>query len=430
MSGHKRLLVDGQPARRTTSRKDSETHRQFKQLVAELEILLREFHKGGNPAPMPTLKLANWASETLNLYLAEAERLEEELSTFEQRYGRVIGDLTRILRDLLDSPENQALLNKYRRYSLRGEIPAAMNATEPGAHKAFFIDTMTKSSPQTLAQPVAGASPEPIETAQPQNILQGSGEDAAYRYSIRLLGGFSMQHSDGTPITAPVGKAGQILKYLIVHRNLRILRDVLMDRFWQRHDPDSARNNLNVAIYGLRKVMKQEGVSEPCIIYRDGGYQIDPEVRIWVDVDAFNASISRARELESHHEYDAAFHEYARADGFYRGEFLPDDLYDEWTISIRRDLTEKYITMCRYMADFLLKKYDYDAALAMTRRLLQIEPCDEAVHRQIMMIHAQSGQRHLAVRQYNLCKETLAKELGIEPELQTTRLLAEIRSAK
>ncbi len=100
---------------------------------------------------MPTLKLANWASDTLNLYLAEKERLEEELRTFEQRYGRVISDLTRILRDLLDSPENQALLNKCRRYSLRGEIPAAMNAIKPVAHKAFFIGTMTKSSPDRHA---------------------------------------------------------------------------------------------------------------------------------------------------------------------------------------------------------------------------------------------------------------------------------------
>ncbi len=430
MSGHKSVLADSQQDRKTASRKDSETHRQFKQLVAELEVLLRDFHDAGSRAPMSTLKLANWAGDMLKLYQAEEQRLEEDLHTFERRYGRVIGDLTKILRELLDLPENQALLKKYRCYSLRDEMSNGTNSAKPPTHQAFSISTASRPSPQAAAPPMVGTSSAPDETDQPLHVSHRHGKNTAYRYSIRLLGGFSLQHSDGTPIMPPAGKAGQILKYLIVHRNLRILRDVLMDRFWQRHDPDSARNNLNVAIYGLRKAMKQEGVSDPCIIFRDGGYQIDPDVPIWVDVDAFNACIGRARKLVLNHEYEAAYQEYERADGFYCGEFLPDDLYEEWTIPIRQDLTEKYVSMCRYMADYLLKTRNYNAALAMTRRLLQIEPCDEAVHRQIMTIHAESEQRHLAVRQYNLCKALLAKELGIEPEEKTKRLLKKIRTGK
>ena len=68
-------------------------------------------------------------------------------------------------------------------------------------------------------------------------------------------------------------------------------------------------------------------------------------------------------------------------------------------------------------------------ALGHGQKILAIDPLREDVHRQLMHLHMQKGQRSLAVRQYRTCQETLQTELGIPPMPETQALFHQIMEA-
>jgi hypothetical protein len=71
---------------------------------------------------------------------------------------------------------------------------------------------------------------------------------------------------------------------------------------------------------------------------------------------------------------------------------------------------------------------DNEAALAANRQLLLLEPWSEQVHRQQMLLLAQTGERAAALAQYESCRRILAEEFGVEPLLETTTLYHQIRA--
>jgi len=60
-------------------------------------------------------------------------------------------------------------------------------------------------------------------------------------------------------------------------------------------------------------------------------------------------------------------------------------------------------------------------------RILAIDPVQEEVHRILMRCYAQKGRRTDALRQYDLCRTVLWKEVRAVPEQETERLQHEIR---
>jgi tetratricopeptide (TPR) repeat protein len=66
------------------------------------------------------------------------------------------------------------------------------------------------------------------------------------------------------------------------------------------------------------------------------------------------------------------------------------------------------------------------SAMQSARRLLALDPLQEAVHRTLMRLYAQAGRRDAALRQYQDCVEILRRELAAEPEPDTKALYQEI----
>ena len=58
-------------------------------------------------------------------------------------------------------------------------------------------------------------------------------------------------------------KARAVFQYLLIHQDRPIRRDVLMELQWPNHSHNSARNNLNVALYSLRNTLDGLGHSAP-----------------------------------------------------------------------------------------------------------------------------------------------------------------------
>ncbi len=73
---------------------------------------------------------------------------------------------------------------------------------------------------------------------------------------------------------------------------------------------------------------------------------------------------------------------------------------------------------------------NFPEAANLFREILVIDPCLEDIHRHLMFIYIQLGQRDHALRQYQRCTEALQRELGTEPSLETKKAYERVRSGQ
>ena len=58
----------------------------------------------------------------------------------------------------------------------------------------------------------------------------------------------------------------------------------------------------------------------------------------------------------------------------------------------------------------------------LAERWIALNPLSDEAHRHLMRLYMRSGQKHLALRQYEKCRQHLSDELGTPPT-QTTQTL-------
>jgi len=223
-------------------------------------------------------------------------------------------------------------------------------------------------------------------------------------------------------------RAKQLLKYLILNRTKSIPKEVLMDRFWSNHDQNSARNNLNVAVYCLRQALKSEQSNFAHILFQDGCYCVNHDLMIQVDTEIFEQHVKAAERLEVQHKTAEAIEEYKKAEVLYQGEFLAEDLYDDWSLELREHYKFIYVKLLGKLSEFYYQQHTLEECIAVNRKITSVEIGDEHAHRRLMECFARLNQRHLALRQYQLCAEALTKEFDLKPSQETVTLYKQIKA--
>lgn len=241
------------------------------------------------------------------------------------------------------------------------------------------------------------------------------------RLEVRLFGNFTASLNGVQINDWPKGKAKQLFKFL-AYRAQPIPKEVLMELFWPNYSTDSARNNLNVTIYSLRQTLKKAGAVTPCVVFDDGAYRFGEEVTLWVDTSEFEQRYLDAKKALHQQDKARALELLSEAASLYRGMFLEDAQYLDWTNDIRENLRDKYIFVLEKLAENYLSLKAYDDCIHINRKLLELDNCNERAHQHLMTCYYESGQRHLALRQYEICRTNLAEELNIRPNRETESL--------
>jgi DNA-binding SARP family transcriptional activator len=211
-----------------------------------------------------------------------------------------------------------------------------------------------------------------------------------------------------------------------MHRDPWPAREVLMEVFWPEAIPEAARNNLNVAVHGLRRAFRA-AADMPIIVLEDGAYQLDSAVELWLDVDEFERHVGGGKRLEEAGELPGAIAEYELAVTVYQGDFLEDDRYEEWPVLGRERLRLKYLDTLDRLSQLYFGHGDFAACAALCRRITERDPCREDTHRRLMRCYSRQGQPHLALRQYQACVEALQAELQVTPTAATSNLRERIQ---
>jgi DNA-binding SARP family transcriptional activator len=201
-----------------------------------------------------------------------------------------------------------------------------------------------------------------------------------------------------------------------------------MDIFWPNADAEAARNNLNVAIYGLRQVFRAMQPDFLHILFQDDGYFLNPAIEIWLDVEEFVQHYEAGQNFEKRGQVVEAMREYGIAESLYHGDFLEEDLYEDWIISRREGLKDDYLLILERLSRYYLEQERYATCIRLCQSILAKDNCREDAHRRLMRCYGRQGQRNLALRQYHICVESLARVLDVPPMQQTTTLYHQLRS--
>ena len=215
-------------------------------------------------------------------------------------------------------------------------------------------------------------------------------------------------------------KAMALLSYLAVTAKPHE-RDALATLFWPDSSQSQARTALSRHLSELNKLVPED-------IFTLEAETVSLSGPLWLDVTEFTTALSACAEATAAHLpiLQAAALYY---DDFLAGFTLPDcPDFDSWQFFQAEGLRQQFAATLEKLVQLEQRQGDYEGAMAHARRWLALDPLNEPVHRALMTLYAQAGQLAAALRQYQLCHQTLADELGIAPATETTQLYERIRA--
>jgi two-component SAPR family response regulator len=242
---------------------------------------------------------------------------------------------------------------------------------------------------------------------------------------IYCLGPFQVRINQKIIETWKSIKAKSLYIYLITQQGRPVSKDILMDVFWPGFSPSLANNSLKTAVRLLRQTFSSAYIKESdftWIKYQSGHYMVNMDVNIWLDVMQFEQHWNTGKQLEKDHKLDEAIVEYEAAEALYHGDYLEENLYEDWTSLRREALKDIYLTILNKLAMYSMEKDNYYDCINNCQKILARDPCREDAYRLIMRCYSRLGQRNRAIAWYNLCKTVIMKELNVSPDQYTVVL--------
>jgi DNA-binding SARP family transcriptional activator/predicted ATPase len=247
--------------------------------------------------------------------------------------------------------------------------------------------------------------------------------------TIRLIGPLWFAWGNRLVLEYAPEKARALLAFLATEKNHIHRRESLAEMLWPGRPEGAARANLRHTLRDLNNAMLDFKMHPAVLLVTRDFIQLNPEAKTWVDTAAFSSLISQGKKSGS---IDIEVLEQAAEllrGKFMQGFSLKDSAeFEEWLLMKRETFTRHSLDILHQLAGFYGRKNDYPRALGYASRQLELEPCDERAHRQVMGLLAASGQRSAALAQFTACQRALKIELGVAPEEETIALYQEICS--
>lgn len=243
---------------------------------------------------------------------------------------------------------------------------------------------------------------------------------------ITLFGQVTVVHPQSSaPLKLSHGSQA-ILAFLLLRPHF-VQRDILLDVFWMNIPPDRARSSLATALWRLRHLLEPDDVRPGTYLVANntGEVGFNWESSHWLDAAAFEQPI---HPLLRKPTSELGEDDIARIEALltlYRGELL-EGIYEDWALRERERFRTLHLNCLTRLMEFHASRGNFAQSIAYGQEILRRDPLREEIHRGLMCIYLESGQRALAIRQYTQCCELLEQELGVPPLEETQALYQQI----
>jgi DNA-binding SARP family transcriptional activator len=255
------------------------------------------------------------------------------------------------------------------------------------------------------------------------------------RLSLSLLGSFHVGLDGAAVTTFESEKVRALLAYLAIEANQPHRREALVGLLWPDSSEQAARRNLSQALFNLRQAIDDAHATPPYLLISRDAIQFNTASDHTLDVATFTTQLD-ACDAHPHQRLNtctSCTHRLQQAIAVYRGDFLQhffiadSAAFEEWALLRREALHRRVLDALAHLADSCEQRGEYQAAHRYASRQLELDPWREEAHRQLMRVLALNGERSAALAQYEICRRTLAAELGVEPAAETTLLHRQIQ---
>ncbi len=247
-------------------------------------------------------------------------------------------------------------------------------------------------------------------------------------FQVFLFGKFRIRcdQEDLTPLE--VGKAQELLSYLVLYRGRSHPRETLAQLLWERNTTTAqSRKLLRQTLWQLQSALdaSKTAAAANILLLEPDWVGLNPQSDLWSDVAAFELAFERARETPAQALDAAGVQALQEAVQLYQGDLL-EGWYQDWCLYERERLENIYLMMLEKLMIYSEAHSNYEPGLAYGARILRCDPAHEPTHRRLMRLHYLAGNRAAALRQYQHCTAALEKELSVGPDKNTQALHRQI----
>ena len=239
-------------------------------------------------------------------------------------------------------------------------------------------------------------------------------------YSLTLFGPPVLSNEFGT-VTIKRRKSTALLAYMAMAEGPQT-RERLANLFWPETDTSHALGSLRLALYEINKTADLLEIDRDHISFRHN--------RCHVDALDFREAAGILRGLNGEdiaNLEESAVETLRDSSATYTNEFLrgfglkdaPE--FDDWLFFTAESLQTQLGAVLKALTE-LCSSIDATEAIGYAQRLLQLEELDEDHHRSLIELYVTEGRFSAAIRQFERCREVLAKELGAKPSSDLVEL--------
>jgi DNA-binding SARP family transcriptional activator len=237
-------------------------------------------------------------------------------------------------------------------------------------------------------------------------------------------------------------KVVDLFKLLLSAERHRLHREQIQEILWPASPGEQAANSFGKTLYLLRRALEPElaagkgGASIYVLLDRDVLMLLPESMRI--DAEIFEASAralqakvrNRAGKEMAGQADSNLLEEFDRVVALYKGDYLPEDLYEDWSQRIRDRLRRLHSWLLENAAELALGNGQGMRAVEYYQALLERNSADEQTHRQLMLTYARMGRRDEARAQYLLLRKAMREELRANPLPETNELFRRIQTGQ
>ncbi|PTQ56675.1 MAG: Transcriptional regulator [Candidatus Carbobacillus altaicus] len=322
--------------------------------------------------------------------------------------------------------------------SLRTWLIRCLEGVKNGEYAFLFLR-------QTFYSPRDALAPVPLlirardvldgETAQTARLLlERLGlahlqTHPGYTLHIEALGIFRVMLGD-TPLQErdwQRSNAKRLFQYFLSYLDRDISKERICADLWPDAEEDVVEQQFKVALNALNNALepRRKARAPSAYIARQGSrYRLRRTMGVIIDSIQFEHAYRIGLEATDEHAAMTALEEGFR---YYRGDFLPDNLYDPWVERERERLKMLYFKGSERLAELYVRHGRIDDAITVAETMIAQDPSWESAYRILMIAYYHKQNKAAALRYYETLVNVLDAELSASPTTETEAVVEAIR---
>jgi DNA-binding SARP family transcriptional activator len=219
-------------------------------------------------------------------------------------------------------------------------------------------------------------------------------------------------------------KPRQILELIALGRGEPVRKAAIAEHIWSGRPPRRWQVTLESYVALLRRAM-QPGVPGRATVLctTPGGYRLDID-RVAIDLHDFDQLIRQA----AHVAPADALLLWERAVELANATLLATEPYAAWAVDARRTHERLLHEAAATGAETALALRAAERAVRLARRATELDPLAERGWQLLIRAELAAGRRAEAAHAFHACRASLRRDLGLEPDVRTRELFADVLS--